>query len=221
VIPRQAPGTYFVTAVGELSASLLSAWVETRPPGSIDTYVPSSPAGLAWVSACDAPGGAAILSSGLAVSVPLPFSFRYWGTTLPAGFSVNVSRYGFMNLDGVTTSTATPSLPDTNLPNGVVAPAINSTWALRPPGICAAVLGTAPNRRWVVQWNNRTAPITGGGVSADHEVIFNEGSNAIDFVYGPGPNRSSQGLENLTGTEAARWSLTIVDGTRIRFTPTR
>ncbi|MDO9021193.1 MAG: hypothetical protein Q8S73_19300 [Deltaproteobacteria bacterium] len=221
VLPRQGPGTWFIGALATVASSAVTARVRTYPAGTFNTYAISNPQEVNWVTACGAPGASVILPSGSNVQVALPFAFRYWGTALPVGFSANVSHNGFMNLDGVAATTAT-ALPGLATPNGMVAPAPDNDWGLRAPGICSVVLGVAPNRRWVVQWNNRTTPIVGSGTPADFEVILNEGSNAIDFVYGAGATRGAVvGLENLAGTDAITWDFPTPSGTRVRFTPTR
>ncbi len=225
VIPRQAAGTWFIAASLANGSVVATARVRTFPAGTFNTYSLSQPTSVVWTPACGVPGSTVLIApaSGSTAQMPLPFALRYWGVDIPAGFSVNVSRYGHLNLDGIVTSGG-GTLPSPTAPNGIVAPAPRSDWRVRAPGLCTVVLGTAPNRRWVIQWNSSTAPLVGTGIPADYEVIVSEGTNTLDFVYGVSAGVGAAGrpgIEDLSGTNAVTWDYGIDEGTRIRFTPTR
>ncbi|MFO0631176.1 MAG: hypothetical protein U0325_36895 [Polyangiales bacterium] len=147
-----------------------------------------------------------------AVRVELPFAFRYWSTNLAAGAMVNVATSGFLNLTGGTDTARTGTIPSTVAPNGLIAPYWRDQ-RMR-GGVCLATLGAAPNRQWVIEWNDAGFAATGdAGVSLDggapvapeshltYEVILTEGTNTIDFVYQRMEPflQATVGIENVTG----------------------
>jgi hypothetical protein len=92
-----------------------------------------------------------------------------------------------------------------------------------------AVVGTAPTRRWVHQWND--AQHCCGENPALHftyEVILNEGSNVIELVYQrmEGARVQFVGLENHSGSEGiggcpdGAFSCAPPTGHAVRFVPT-
>ena len=74
-----------------------------------------------------------------------------------------------------------------------------------PDGVRYETRGTAPNRRFVLQFNN--VPESGGAGSLTSQVVLSEGSNDITIYTTKmntlnSRNFVTQGLENATGTEA-------------------
>ncbi len=143
-----------------------------------------------FISACDAPGRVTLLSTLVDTTavVPAPFDLRLWGTTLAAGGSVGIASTGFLSLGypfPTGASIMMPIIPSVTGPNYLVAPLwVEETDFGR--GVCAATLGAAPNRRWVVEWED--AGVSTGFFSPPYtrnryEAILYEGRREIDFLY--------------------------------------
>jgi hypothetical protein len=149
--------------------------------------------------------------------VPLGFSFNFHGNTYDR---VNIYMNGFL-LFGALPS-LTNSYPDAGLiaatssPNNILALAWTD-WQpnLVPDGIRFETRGTAPNRRFILQYNNvpeyysASKPgaivATAGRLMA--QVVLSEGSNDITIYTNTmfvtnSTHRVTQGIENATGTVA-------------------
>ena len=76
------------------------------------------------------------------------------------------------------------ALPDTTRPHAAAFVYNSDLYQRTTAGICYATVGTAPNRRAVVEWLD-TAMCCGDG-GAQHftfELILNESDGSMDFVY--------------------------------------
>lgn len=226
--PSLPAGTYSI--LGEARAFATSATVSisvsTLAPGSTPTYRRiEAPAEAAFVDACAAPGARRVLANvdDSQVTDTVPFPFRYWGAPVSA---VNVASNGFINFDGVNAASTSGAIPDRTTPNGVVA----AYWLdllTRETGVCIATVGSAPNRRFVVQWADaayypsRTANLT-------FEIVLNETSNTIDMLYqslGTTGSGVTLGLETVDGTDGAilcsgSTACPVTSGSRFRWVPT-
>lgn len=162
-------------------------------------------------------------------TVPIGFDFTFYGTTADV---VRVGNNGAM-LFGVDSGEV--GYGNLALPNATLGPAILPFWddfAAGSGGVFAQTLGTAPNRRFVVQWNQRTHYVSSGTATdpATFEAILYEGSNAIVFQYADvdmdgtefdGGLSATIGLNQ--GTRANQYSYdtaAVAAGAAIRFTPT-
>jgi hypothetical protein len=180
---------------------------------------------------------------GVQQNIPLGFNFDFFGVTYDKvniwsnGFlqfgqpSVDIFRTGFMRGDAI---------PDPAVPNNIIAFA----WAdwepqTNPGGIRFETRGTAPNRKFIMQFNN--VPEWKGTGILMAQVILEEGSNAITIYTNTmsttNPNqRITQGIENADGTLKAAdsvqnpitgvWSMRIravfkLTNDAVRFAPPR
>lgn len=204
----------------------------TAPP---TRYTASAaPPEVTFIDACMAAGASRVLDAmnDGNVAAPIPFAFRYWNVDLPEGFPANITTNGYLNLDRTPASSASIFIPSSSTPNGVISLHAGDLFTSGP--ICVATLGSAPNRRWVVEWSNaaeRTGiPIMSVGTLV-FEVIVSEGTDLIDFVF----QRMDGAISHYTGLESPALSPTGVAGcpsgtsftyfctpmagARIRFTP--
>lgn len=199
------------------------------------------------VDACTLPGVQRVLVSADDESATLlaPFNLRFFGITVPQNTGLQVYSNGFISQTANDPAmTFYGTIPSTTAPNGVIA----AYWAdlvLGTDGVCSVVVGSAPVRRWIVQWKNaqfysgvETAPLAG---TASFEIIYNESDASIDFIYETiagqpvgAPTRAAVGLEHPTGANAmvicnggrtdatprAADCTAVVSGTRFRFVPT-
>lgn len=115
-------------------------------------------------------------------TVELGFDFTFYGKTSNL---VRVGNNGAM-LFGVDSGEV--GYGNLTLPNATLGPAILPFWddfGATSGGVFAQTLGEAPNRRFVVQWNQRLHYVSSGTPSdpATFEAILYEGSNTIAFQY--------------------------------------
>jgi len=207
-------------------ACLMGGCTDAPPTHYLDS-IPTA-AEAPFVDACAAPGSAVILAGADDDSslMPLPFAFRYWATDLPIGAMINVCSNGWLGMDGVQTNFLGGSIPDPGDPNSVIAPHWGDDHT-SDMGICVATLGTAPNRQWVVEWDQSYYCCSPGPILT-YEVILNENSGVIDFVYQTmmGARTQVSGLEDPTGTMGiggcgtTTFDCLPATNTRVRFTPT-
>ncbi len=193
-----------------------------------ERYAVTQPSTVAvpYLDVCGEPGAVRVLMSSddESVSMPLPFATRWWGAPLASGATMVVAVNGAISVGG--TSGLFPvyqAIPDTRVPNGVIA----VHWAdlfNTAGGTCVAAVGAAPTRRWVVQWVNTA--IRGVTSNLSFEVIVHEGSGVIEFAYGSlSDSGAAIGLENPTGTEVASGCIgttipcEVTSNARLRFTP--
>lgn len=171
------------------------------------------------------------LADDASVSVPLGFTFNYFGMPYT---SVSISSNGFLTFDVAgTTEFNNSALPSAQVPNNVIA----AFWDDLNPTLGGlvgyAVEGVAPNRRFTVAWLN-IAPY--GATALDNgsfEVSLYEGSDHIvirylDTVFGgavaAADNGASAtaGIENADGTFGYQKSFNtpnLLSNTAVLFTP--
>lgn len=149
--------------------------------------------------------------------VPLGFSFSFHGNTYD---KVNVFSNGFL-LFGVVPTVPSDGfyrggvIPSSANPNNVIAFGWTD-WSpqLVQDGIRYETRGTAPNRRFILQFNNVPEYNSGSTFGAIKgtgrllsQVVLSEGSNDITIYTSSmtvtnSSNYVTQGIENATGTEA-------------------
>jgi hypothetical protein len=204
----------------------MGACTDAPPTHYVDS-VPTA-AEAPFVDACATPGSMAMLQNtdDSSAIVPLPFPFRYWATDLPAGAPINVTSNGFISMDGVPSALYFGiSIPSTSAPNSVIA----AHWGddhTSATGICLAVVGTAPDRQWVVQWDQSYYCCTPGPILT-YEIVLSESSGVIDIVFETmmGARAELTGLEDPTGGMGiggcgpSTYSCLPSSGTRVRYTP--
>jgi hypothetical protein len=161
----------------------------------------------------------------------LPFDFTLFNSTFLAGSKLNVTTNGWMALgeSRVQPEFQNGSLPGTSVPRqgsasgtsgtlspNLIAPFFDDLVLQRQDSsVSARVVGTAPDRRWVIDWQNLSILhednfLLEGRVS--FQAILFEGSNDIAFQYktleGPRSYGESAtvGLQNAARTFAAQFS---------------
>ena len=196
--------------------------------GGANYAVDTNAAGVTWVDACAAAGSMHVLSGAddSGGTIGLPFATRWWGAAIAAGTSIGISSNGNLQVGATSANTAfSGSIPSTATPNGVIA----LQWAdlvMSSTGVCIATTGTAPARRFLVEYAHATTYL-GGTEDLNFEVSIAEGSGIIEFAYNTMSLSATAtvGLENATGSAAAggcpggSTSCTVPSGRHVRFTP--
>jgi len=157
-------------------------------------------------------------------AIPMGFSFDYFGNTYT---NVYIGSNGIVGFTDVSmNSRFNDALPNNGDPSNMVALAWDDLNPNSGGTISYATLGTAPNRRFVVEFNN--VPHFGNTNTVHAQVVFYEGSGIIDIhninVNDDG-GTMTQGIENDGGTvgfpvaghNSTAWSAAAESW---RFTPT-
>ncbi len=181
-----------------------------------------------FIDACAAPGSTTILSGvdDQIIAQPLPFPVRFWNRDIAAGAMVGVSSNGYIQMNSSLDNSLSGTIPSASTPNAMIAAYWGDNFTST-PGICLATTGTAPNRKWVVQWADAYHCCSRGTTSTTYEIIVSETSGIIDFVYRTMTDArdSTVGLENDTGMMAiggcamGATRCTPATGTATRFIP--
>jgi len=139
---------------------------------------------------------------------------------------VNVTSNGFIYFGASSFASTSGAIPERTDPNGVIA----AYWLdllTRDTGVCIGTVGTAPNRRYIVQWADAAYYPTRVG-NLTFEIVLNETTNTVDMIYqslGTPERALTVGLETLDGVDAAvlcsnSRGCPVTTGTRIRWVPT-
>ena len=146
-------------------------------------------------------------------NVPLGFDFSFYGNTYN---KLHIHSNGFVVFGPFSPGTngffSGGTIHSTALPNNIIA--FNWTdWSPQKvaDGIRFETRGTAPNRRFVLQFNN--VPEFGGTGKLTTQLVLSEGSNDItiyttQMTVKNTSNFVTQGIENLLGTMSAYDSVT-------------
>ncbi|HVK40409.1 MAG TPA: choice-of-anchor D domain-containing protein [Candidatus Kapabacteria bacterium] len=143
------------------------------------------------------------VDDGAAASTSIGFTFNLDGTNYT---NFSASSNGLL---GLTTGTVTTAYSN-SMPTSYGYPIITPLWddlylSATSHGIWYQVTGSAPNRVLTVEWNVRHISSTGSNY--EFQVKLYEGSNQVDFVYGPSTPYTSQsasvGMSINTGNFAS------------------
>jgi hypothetical protein len=218
--------------VGRCTVAAFAGYMQTTPPTSV-TYV----------DACALPGREQVLA-GMDDAFwigRLPFNVEFWGAT-NTEYLINTNGFVgfgtlFYNLRADNFPEMGPlaswgSLPTTTgfAPGAYI---MGIDLVMGASGICIGTRGTTPNRQWIVEYRGtRIFTTTLGPSNLSFELIANETSNAIDFLYQTvtlpasltltAPDFVTVGLQNHIappGARAISYTGTLNASTRIRWMP--
>lgn len=155
------------------------------------------------------------------VVVQIGFPFTYYGNTYT---QLTAMPYGYAAFSAPLFGNIAP-LPSTSFPNNIIAPmwSLVGPFLVDPPGgLYYRRDGVAPNRRFVLSYQNVPRFVAEPPDSNSFQLMLFEGSNKIQFRYGaitaePVPNEYSIGVENSTGTAGISIPTTAVGSGNISF----
>ncbi|MCW5878229.1 MAG: S8 family serine peptidase [Anaerolineales bacterium] len=229
----EAVGMDANTGYGLLQLDAAMAYLPTSPPVTI--ALPSTQYDILDSRICanlvsyfwrDATQGTVlpIFGSNGSHTVALPFTFTYAEVDYA---EVTVSANGYLTFGGSGGESENFLIPGIAQPNNFIAPFWDNLNPSAGGLIYATTNGVAPEREFVVQWNN--VPRQGVGGFLDFEVILHEDSGEITFQYktlrGNGAEGESAtiGLEFADGHGGSEYSYNqkkaIGERTAIRFVP--
>ncbi|HEY3215594.1 MAG TPA: putative Ig domain-containing protein, partial [Candidatus Eisenbacteria bacterium] len=226
-----------------LVAFLLGLWTAPAATQTIDatTYPFTFGGGVALEDLSS--GAAQLLGPDLdnAVSGVTPIGFEFWfAGTRYTSFSVNSN--GLLKLSSV----AAQSAPTNNLASILTAPQIapywDDLWIGTNGSVRSKLVGTAPTRKLVVEWQNLQVPRLGAGFTGagTFQAWLYETTGKIEFVYdgGMATNTTQGGYSVGVGSPAGTFAsvtavypsvaygtannanvVAIASGTRYAFTP--
>ncbi len=157
------------------------------------------------------------------LNVSIPFSFSFYGHSYS---SVNICTNGFINFGTGDLSYSALPLPSSSAPEGIVA----LFWHDMNPGasqIKYATVGTTPNRKFVVYYNN-VPDLSDATVKSTGEIILYETSNKIEMhvlkTNLGNVNDQTCGIQNIDGSQGITvpgendTAYAITAGTAYQFT---
>jgi hypothetical protein len=166
-----------------------------------------------------APTGVSILSGedDSTAVLALPFAFRFYGTPYSnLCVSTNgVATFGGCSRDDVTNLDLTLQSPPGNLP--LIAPLwMDLTFGVPGSGsVLYQTLGTAPSRRFVIQWHNAYALNVPGPF--EFQLVLFEGSNNLLIQYRTVENTSPEVSKGAAATVGIRNTNGQSNGNRFQW----
>jgi hypothetical protein len=134
-------------------------------------------------------------------NVPLPFNFEFYGTTYAAGTNVHIGTNGYVTFVAGRTSTYINTIPNTSFPPTV---SIFGRDLYLPNGgnITYGTAGTAPNRKFVVSYNN--VPDFTTGPNETGQIVFDEATGNVELhVTTAQATQHTMGIQANAGTAFA------------------
>jgi extracellular elastinolytic metalloproteinase len=233
---RIPAGTYTATAAATGCNSPETKDLVVSGPTTLDFTLPRSrddfgyTCDLEQASFEEADTVLPITGDAVAGTIDLPFPFTFYGFTHTRA---HVCTNGFVEFVGPATtncSSANAAIPTTTRPNGAVFPFWDNLAVDDQASIRADARGTAPNRRFVIEFRNVLFP-PNTSARVDFNVVLHENGQIvtqyrnIDDTAQERGGSATIGIENHTGTDALRVSFNqpglapAPAVTSIRYTP--
>ena len=143
-----------------------------------------------------------------AVQVDLPFAFTFYGQTYNTTY---VATNGFVNFLGLDATFGNSPIPSTGTPNGAIYPYWDDMFMDGESSAFTALLGSAPNRQFVIEWRNLDY-FGDSSRRVDFEVILHENGHILTQYRNIDADGREQGesatigIENEAGTIALQYS---------------
>ncbi|WP_246002324.1 S8 family serine peptidase [Allorhizocola rhizosphaerae] len=159
-------------------------------------------------------------------SVPLPFPVPFYGTNYS---SVFVTTNGSAVFGAQSATQVNGAIPSSGVPNGALYPMWDDLFVDALAGVYTGVVGTSPNRRFVIEWRNVRFYSDSAQRLSFVAEIGEDGSVVYRYkdVAGSSLEAGSSatiGIENAAGTVGFQYSLdqaVLTDGTAIAFRTTK
>ena len=140
--------------------------------------------------------------------VSLPFPFTFYGQTHSTAF---VTTNGNLNFLAANSSFSNTAIPSTAAPNGAIYPFWDDMFVDSSASVRTELLGSAPNRRFVIEWRN-VQFFADATRRVDFEVVLGENGQILTQyrnIAADGReqgNSATLGIENQAGTVAFQYS---------------
>jgi hypothetical protein len=159
--------------------------------------------------------GSAVDDAVVNITVPAGFNFFAFGNEVTGGSVITASTNGNVQLVSTGGSrdwvnTALPAAGDTTRPFPTSATILFPFWddlllTTTGGGIYTNLVGTAPNRQFIIEWRGRLFAESGTAQTTNFGVVFNEGSSAFEYRYVQVPTATTgaNGGSATVGVQAA------------------
>ncbi|GIH04650.1 hypothetical protein Rhe02_27170 [Rhizocola hellebori] len=143
------------------------------------------------------------------LAITLPFAVPLYGVNYT---SATVTTNGSVAFAAASATQTNVAIPSTGLPNGALYPLWDDWFVDAPAGVYTGVVGTAPHRKFVIEWRNIRSFFDtaqrlsfAAEISEDGSVVYRyKDVEGTSFESG---SSATIGLENATGTDAFQYSL--------------
>lgn len=207
------------------SAQIDGSYFGPPPVINCDNYTLTS-IPYAWISGSGA--SVSIGTNGISSAISLGFDFDFYCNTYN---SVRIAEDGWISFTATSGEEVNTSLPNSAAPNNMIAAVWDNLKQRNFTDIEYRRIGTAPNRMFIVNYNEIVHyTLVGGSNRIWVQIILYEGSNVIEIhnqrVDSDG-GFSTQGIENFDGSAGlavpgrnnANWSVSSSSPNAYRFTP--
>jgi subtilisin family serine protease len=143
-----------------------------------------------------------------ATTVTLPFTFTFYGQSHS---EAHVTSNGNINFLGPNATFFNSPIPSTFEPNAAIYPFWDDLYVLGDSAVKTASLGSAPNRMFVIEWEN-VAFFADFSRRVDFEIVLHENGQILtqyQNIADDGRERGNDatiGIENHDGTDALQYS---------------
>ncbi len=199
--------TYNIDGSAYLFSSATFSWIDIADPAN-DTHISG-----------DDSGGV----------VPIGFTYNFFGNAFT---NIGISTNGYLTFGPNLTTYSNADIPTAAIPNNYIAPFWDDLYVYASKGgrIYAKTIGTAPNRLFVVSWENVDFYFGQDNGKLHFQAILSEADLSITFQYrdmvsvdiarGTGSS-ATIGVENAAGTFGIKYSYNtssaVSDGKAIRL----
>ena len=142
------------------------------------------------------------------ISVDLPFPFTFYGENYNTAYVATNGYLNFLTPSSIFTNSAIPSASQ---PNGAIYPFWDDLFMDGSSTAWTKVVGTAPNRQFVIEWRNVTF-FSNRTPRIDFEVVLNENGRILTQYRNIAQdsmeqgNSATLGIENAAGDDALQYS---------------
>jgi subtilisin family serine protease len=150
-----------------------------------------------------------LADNGVTGAQDLPFSFSFFGT---AQEQIYIGANGLLGFDSASMQTTSHTdIPNATSPNGTILPYWDNLNPASAGAVYAGVVGTAPNRRFVVSWVGVTRNTSSDQLT--FQAVLSERTGEVQFNYqevAPASTRGAGlqatiGLEDPAGVHATKY----------------
>jgi hypothetical protein len=145
--------------------------------------------------------------------ITLPFPAKLYGQTYNTAWVQNDGLISFEDpVNFSWDSGPIPSERESNRPNTAVYPLWDDWVVDSSSSVRTATIGTAPNRKFMVEWRNVSSLLDTTAARVSFEVVFNEGGDieiawdGVDVNFYEQGGDATIGVENADGTVAFQYS---------------
>jgi hypothetical protein len=207
-------GQRSVTVDGDVVREVGFAFARRDPGGYSCSRAPAAPLAAGTVLPLE--------GDDTSLSVPLPFAFPFYGATYR---TVTVSTNGSLNVTGADTPPSNVPVPDESPPDGAVHAFWDDLVVDGASSVRTGPTGTAPDRRFVVEWRDVAFYGVPGARVTVQAVLFEDGEIEVSYRgLGEGPiergSGATVGLEAPGGQSGFSFSTDVPvlrDGLALRW----